>query len=152
MLETEASAAAGLDQSMVPKWKSRGAEAFKNWEKLTPRERAIEARYRIFFEALRDARPNYIRGNLDQLNKAAKKGNVTAILRRLEYADRARFGQKVMVANDPKHPMPTVPVLGAVMILPNNGRLKAAPAASTPAKDPAPDDGSSAGSSDAEGI
>lgn len=152
MPESEACLAAGFDPSTVSKWKTRGNEAHLKWDTLTPRERAIEGRYLKFFTALRDARPKYIRANLETIAQAAKK-DWRAADRRLEIVDRMRFGRKVLVGNDPKHPLPTTPVLGAVMILPNNGRLKApaAPAASpTQAKDPAPDDGSAAGRPDGD--
>jgi hypothetical protein len=140
MPETRACQAEGLDHSTVGKWKTRGAEALAKWNELTPRERAQERRYVEFFEALRDAFPKYIKGNLAIIKAAADKGDWRAAERRLEFADRAAYGKRMLVGSDPKNPLPTMPTLGAVMILPSNGReRKPEPPPAPPAAEKKPD-------------
>lgn len=137
MTEGRAALAYGLSPPAITGWKQRGFEAEKNWEKLTEKERETEKRYLEFLNALREAEPKFEMANLTIIQNAASHGDWRAAQARLALKMPAVYGKRVMVGNDPKNPMPSVPVLGAVMILPSNGRLK--PPAPAPAKESAPD-------------
>lgn len=124
MVETRACQAEGFDPSLAGKWKVRGAEALAKWAELTPKERTREMPYVHFFEALRDAHPKFIKANLKIIKGAADRGDWRAADRRLEMADRATYGKRVLVGSDPKHPLPTTPILGGILILPDNRRMQ----------------------------
>lgn len=133
MPETRACQAEGFDPSLVGKWKVRGAESLQKWEELTPAQRAKEKPFVDFFKALRDAMPKYVKANLSIIKRAADNGDWRAADRRLEIADRQTYGKKMLVGSDPRNPLPAMPVLGAVMILPSNGRERKPEQTPTPA-------------------
>ncbi len=137
MPEGPAGQAEGISGAAVSIWKSRGYEASKNWDKLTPAQQAIELRYLNFFKALRDAEPKFMKTNLAVVQTAALNGDWRAADRRLAYKFPEQFGKQLNLRGDPKHPLPIMPVSGTVLILPNNNRgdgKAAAPAAATTTK------------------
>ncbi len=146
MPETVACQAEGFDPSLVGKWKLKGAESLANWAELTTSQRSRAKPYIEFFESLRDAKPRYIKSNLAIIKKAADAGDWRAADRRLAFADPATYGKRMMVGNDPKHPLPPTTVLGGVLILPDNRRLQSqAPKIPVPAPSPEKTDGNSSG-------
>lgn len=124
MPETTAAQAEGFDPSLVGKWKARGAEALAKWDSLTPAEQAEELRYVDFFKAIRDSGPKFEKANLTVIAKAAAEGDWRAAKSRLEHKMPEKYGRRFLLGNDPRNPLPrpTNPVLGAVLILPDNGR------------------------------
>ncbi len=143
MTEGRAALAYGISPAAITRWKQRGIESEKVWDKLTEVERKVELRYIEFINALREAEPKFEMANLTIIQNAAAQGDWRAARDRLALKMPHVYGKRVMVANDPKNPMPSIPVLGAVIILPDNHRVR--PSSLVPAAAPEKTDGSDRG-------
>lgn len=125
MLEARAALLAGIDQTTLSRWKSRGRAALKNWGTFTPEQQAKEARFAQFFISLRDADPKFEQTNLQGIRKAAEKGDWRANDRRLAIKFPEIYGKRVMHGGDPQNPTP-IPVVNpgakVVIYIPDNGR------------------------------
>lgn len=137
MMEGRAALLAGVDDTTLTRWKSRGRKAFNSWDTLTPEQQSAEFRYADFFRALRDSEPKFEQTNLRAIRKAAENGEWRASDRRLVMKFPEIYGKSIMHGGDPRNPTP-IPVAHAgskvVIYIPDNGRN---PALLTPPDAPA---------------